>query len=67
MFILIEFLYWIFSSVVFHPKEEEFDPKNLKIKIPKCTYVTCELCKDTYIQEHAKGCLCLKLNGKDQS
>ena len=43
---------------VFSPKEEEFDPKNLKIKIPKCTYVTCELCKDTYIKEHVKACKC---------
>jgi hypothetical protein len=41
------------------------DPSNLRIKIPKCTYITCNLCKNTYIKEHDKTCPCLKSNGKD--
>lgn len=41
------------------------DTSKLRIKIPKCTYIKCRLCKNTYIKEHDKTCPCLKSNGKD--
>jgi len=60
-FFEVFFRFW--SSIIFSAEShEELDPKNLRIRIPKCTYVMCDLCKDTYIKEHLKGCQCLKPN-----
>jgi hypothetical protein len=41
------------------------DPSNLRIKIPKCTYLTCGVCKNTYIKEHDRVCSCRLSNPKD--
>lgn len=59
------FFQTILSAPSSPKSDDEFDPKNLRIRIPKCTYVTCHLCKDTYIKEHFKTCPCLNPNGKD--
>ena len=43
--------------------DDEIDPKNLRIRIPKCTYVTCHICKEDYIKEHSPySCPCLNPN-----
>jgi hypothetical protein len=57
---------FFFKTIISYPtSDDEFDPKTLKIKIPVCTYITCQLCKDQYIKEHHKSCPCLKSDDKD--
>lgn len=36
----------------------QFDPQQLRIKIPKCTFVVCKECLESYIVEHHSICPC---------
>lgn len=56
---------FFFKTIISYPTSDEFDPKTLKIKIPVCTYITCQLCEEQYIKEHHKSCPCLNPDDKD--
>lgn len=60
---LMCFIQKVSGSNPLSPRTE--DPSNLRIKIPKCTYITCGLCKNTYIREHDKTCPCSTSESKD--
>lgn len=53
-----------FFKSLFFPDILE-DPKNLRIDIPKCTFIMCDKCNSYFIKEHSFICPCLKKNVKD--
>lgn len=46
-------------------KKDVDDPTNLRIKIPKCTFVICPRCKNYFVKEENLYCPCLKKNEED--
>ena len=56
---IISFLCRLFHYDQLQPDENgQFDPKKLRIKIPKCTFVKCNDCLESYVVEHDKTCPC---------
>ena len=56
---LAVFIRTIISAPSSPKSDHEFDHKKLRIKIPVCTYITCDRCNNEYIKEYDKHCECL--------
>ena len=60
---IISFICRLFQTqYIQFDNNEEFDPKHLRIKVPKCTFVLCKVCMETYIIEQNISCPCLNAN-----
>lgn len=59
---IIAFFKSLFYIKIFEEPDALDDPTKLRIKIPKCTFIACALCKNYFIKEHSLYCTCLKKN-----